>query len=321
MHLGVFSVVFQDLPFAAMLEKVRSLGLDSIEIGTGGYPGNHHCDLDMLLAAPEKRIAAYTDQVKSAGLFISALSCQGNPLHPSASIAFDHHAIFEKTVLLAELLQVPVINLLSGCPGDSLTARHPNWCHFAWPPEYPELWAWQWNEVAIPYWKRAAAFAESHGIRLAIEMHPGFLVYNPETALKLRDAVGKTVGVNLDPSHLFWLGIDVPSAIRKLASAIFHVHAKDCAINSVNTAVNGCLDGTPYQEVAKRSWNFRTVGWGHGLESWRDIISALREVGYDYVLSIEHEDPLAEANEALRSAISFLNQVLLRKPAGGMYWT
>jgi sugar phosphate isomerase/epimerase len=270
-------------------------------------------------AAPEK-IAAYRNEIRSAGLFISALSCQGNPLHPNAAIASEHHATFEKTVLLAERLEVPIINLLSGCPGDSPTARYPNWCHFAWPPEYPELWEWQWNEVAIPYWERAAAFAKSHGIRLAIEMHPGFLVYNPETALKLREAAGDAIGVNLDPSHLFWLGIDVSAAIRKLDSAIFHVHAKDCMIDRANMATNGCLEGKPYQAVAERSWNFRTVGWGHGLETWRGIASALREVGYDHVLSIEHEDPLIEAEEGLQSSIDFLRRALLRKPAGEMYW-
>ena len=320
MQLGVFSVVLQNLSLAKMLDHVSTLGLGCVEIGTGGYPGNHHCDLDGLLGAPE-RIAAYRRDIKSAGLFISALSCQGNPLHPVAAIANEYHATFEKTVLLAEQLEVPVINLLSGCPGDSSTARYPNWCHFAWPPEYPELWAWQWNEVAIPYWRRAAAFAEAHGIRrLAIEMHPGFLVYNPATVLQLREAVGDTIGVNFDPSHLFWLGIDAPSAIRNLGACIYHVHAKDTAINMRNTAVNGCLDGQPYRNVAQRSWNFRSVGWGHGLEIWRDIVSALRETGYDYVLSIEQEDPLAETEEGLRSAIAFLDQVLLRKPAGELYW-
>ena len=320
MQLGVFSVVLQNLSLDKMLGHVNTLGLDCVEIGTGGYPGNHHCDRDGLLGAPE-RIATYRRDIKSAGLFISALSCQGNPLHPVASIANEYHATFEKTVLLAEQLEVPVINLLSGCPGDSSTARYPNWCHFAWPPEYPELWAWQWNEVAIPYWRRAAAFAEAHGIRrLAIEMHPGFLVYNPATALQLREAVGDTIGVNFDPSHLFWLGIDAPSAIRNLGACIYHVHAKDTAINMRNTAVNGCLDGQPYRNVAQRSWNFRSVGWGHGLEVWRDIVSALRETGYDYVLSIEQEDPLAETEEGLRSAIAFLDQVLLRKAAGELYW-
>lgn len=320
MYLGVFSVLFQQLPFEAMLEKVRGMGLDCIEVGTGAYPGNHHCDLDWLLGERE-RIGAYRKQIDSAGLFVSALSCQGNPLHPRSEIADAHNAIFEKTVLLAEQMEVPVINLLSGCPGDSPDAKYPNWCHFAWPPEYPELWEWQWNEVAIPYWKRAAEFARAHGVRrLAIEMHPGFLVYNPETALKLREAVGDTIGVNLDPSHLFWLGIDVPTAIRKLNSAIFHVHAKDCAIHPANLAANGCLDGRPYQSIAQRAWNFRTVGWGHGLDVWRGISSALREVGYDYALSIEHEDSLFDPDEGLRNAIDFLNQVLLRNPAGEVYW-
>jgi sugar phosphate isomerase/epimerase len=320
MHLGVFTVLFQDLAFPAMLERARKLGLDCVEIGTGGYPGSHHCDVDGLLDAPEK-ISAYGQAIKSAGLFISALACQGNPLHPNAAIAGAYHAVFEKTVLLAERLEVPVINLLSGCPGDSPGARYPNWCHFAWPPEYPELWEWQWNEVAIPYWTRAAAFAKTHGVRLAIEMHPGFLVYNPETALKLRESAGANLGVNFDPSHLFWLGIDAALAIRKLGSGIFHVHAKDCAIDRANTAANGCLDGRPYQDVAQRSWNFRTVGWGHGLEIWRGITTALREVGYDYVLSIEHEDPLLEADEGVQSAIQFLRHALPRKPAGEIYWT
>ena len=106
MHLGVFSVLFQDLCLPAMLEKVHSLGLDCVEIGTGAYPGNHHCDLDGLLDTPE-RIPAYRKQVEAAGLFISGLACQGNPLHPNAEIANSHHAIFEKTVLLAERLEAP----------------------------------------------------------------------------------------------------------------------------------------------------------------------------------------------------------------------
>jgi sugar phosphate isomerase/epimerase len=320
MHLGVFTVLFQDLPFPAMLERAQKLGLECLEIGTGGYPGSHHCDLDGLLDAPEK-ISTYGHAIKSAGLFISALACQGNPLHPNAAIAGGYHAVFERTVLLAEQLEVPIINLLSGCPGDSPGARYPNWCHFAWPPEYPELWQWQWNEVAIPYWTRAAAFAKAHGVRLAIEMHPGFLVYNPETALKLRESAGDNLGVNFDPSHLFWLGIDAAVAIRKLGQGIFHVHAKDCAIDRRNTAANGCLDGRSYKEVAQRAWNFRTVGWGHGLETWRGITTALREVGYDYVLSIEHEDPLLDRDEGVESAIQFLRHALPSKPAGEIYWT
>ena len=320
MKLGVFTVLFGNLSFEAMLEKVRSFGLESIEIGTGGYPGSTHCDVDALLADPSG-LRAYRNAIASAGLFVSGLACPGNPLHPNRAIAEAHHRAFEKTVLLAEQMEVPVINLLSGCPGDSPHAKYPNWSHFAWPPEYPELWEWQWNEVAIPYWRRAAEFAAAHGIRrLAIEMHPGFLVYNPETALKLREAVGETIGINLDPSHLFWLGIDVPAAVRRLGGCIFHCHAKDTFIDRRNTAENGCLDGKPYTEVRRRSWTFRTVGWGHGLEVWREIASALRTDGYDYVLSIEHEDPLVAPDEGLRHSVAFLRQAMLVEKAGEMWW-
>lgn len=224
-------------------------------------------------------------------------------------------------MLLAQRLEVPVIVLLSGCPGDSHDARYPNWCHFAWPPEFVELWNWQWNEVAIPYWRDAAAFAAAHGMeRLAIEMHPGFLVYNPETALKLREAVGPSIGVNFDPSHLFWSGVDIPTAIHSLKGAIFHCHAKDTFVDPRNVARNGCLDGKPYTDVEHRSWTFRTAGWGHGLPVWREISSALRATGYDYVLSIEHEDPLASREEGLRHAVRFLREAVFSQPPAEMWW-
>ena len=321
MKLGVFTVVFGNLGFEAMLEKVRETGLDCVEIGTGAYPGNAHCDAEALLADPA-RLAGYRRAIESAGLFISALACQGNPLHPNKSISAEHRRAFELTVRLAERLEVPVVNLLSGCPGDSPDARYPNWCHFAWPPDFPELWNWQWNEIAIPYWREAAAFANAHGIhKLAIEMHPGFLVYNPETALKLREAVGESIGVNLDPSHLFWCGVDIPTAVHSLAGTIFHCHAKDCLVDARNVGRNGCLDGKPYADVGNRSWTFRTVGWGHGLDLWRSITSALRATGYDYVLSIEHEDPLASRDEGLRHAVRFLREAMFREPAREMWWT
>jgi sugar phosphate isomerase/epimerase len=322
MRLGVFTPLFGHLSFELMLEKVRSFGLDCVEIGTGAYPGSAHCDVDALLA-DRARAGDYLGAIRDAGLSISALSCHGNPVHPDPAIAGEHHEVFEKTVRLAALLEVPVINVLSGCPGDSETARAPNWVTCAWPPDYPPILEWQWNRVVIPYWRKAAAFAEQHGIRkIAVEMHPGFVVYNPETALKLREAVGETIGVNLDPSHLFWQGIDVPTAIRGFgqAGALFHVHAKDTFIDPRNTAENGCLDAKPYTQMRDRSWYFRSVGWGHDLLQWRQIVSALRLAGYDYVLSIEHEDGLASVDEGLRYAVEFLRQVLLREQPAEMWW-
>jgi sugar phosphate isomerase/epimerase len=229
--------------------------------------------------------------------------------------------VFRRTVRLAERLEVPVVVTFSGCPGDSADARHPNWVTTPWPPEFLDVLAFQWEQRAIPYWAEAETFARDHGVKVALEPHPGFLVYNVETALRLRAATGPNLGVNFDPSHFFWQGMDPAVTIRALGEAIFHVHAKDVALNPRNIEVNGVLDTKSYRLMAERSWLFRTVGWGHGELTWKQIVSALRLAGYDYVLSIEHEDALASVDQGLRSAVDLLHRVLLTEPPVDAWWT
>ena len=229
--------------------------------------------------------------------------------------------MFRRTVRLAEQLHVPVVVTFSGCPGDADGARHPNWVTTAWPPEFLDVLDWQWEKKAIPYWRDAARFAGDHGIKVAIEAHPGFLVYNPETALRLRAEAGQAIGVNFDPSHLFWQGVDMPAAIRALGDAIFHVHAKDLAFDETNRAVNGVIDAKSYTRMAERSWLFRSVGWGHDELEWKRIVSALRLGGYDYVMSIEHEDALASIDEGLGAAVEMLHRVVLTEPPVKPWWT
>ncbi|HJO37623.1 MAG TPA: sugar phosphate isomerase/epimerase [Vicinamibacterales bacterium] len=320
MKLGVFSVLFAQLSFDDTLKKVKAAGLDAIEIGTGAYPGDSHCDVDALLADPAKA-KDYRKQVDDSGLTISALSCHGNPLHPKDSIATEHDEIFRKTVRLAEQLEVPVVVTFSGCPGDSDTASYPNWVTCPWPPDFQDVLAWQWEKKAIPYWKDAAGFAAEHGVKVALEPHPGFLVYNGETALKLRAEAGDNLGVNFDPSHFFWQGVDVPAAIRACGKAIFHFHAKDSALDPQNVALNGVIDAKSYTEMIDRAWLFRTVGWGHDLLVWKQIVSALRMVGYDYVMSIEHEDALASIDEGFMGAIDVLKQAILKEQPAEAWWT
>lgn len=321
MKLGVFTVLFQQLPFEQALDVIRDVGVEAVEIGTGGYPGTAHCRPAELLE-DSTRLTAFQDAIASRGLMISALSCHANPLHPQVSIAQEAHATFERTVRLAERLGVERICLFSGCPGDSDQARFPNWVVSAWPPDYQELLAWQWQEKVTPYWRSAAALARDHGVRLCFEMHPGFVVYNPETLLRLRRECGDNIGANLDPSHLFWQGIDVIEAIRILgqAGAIYHVHAKDTAIDPHNARVNGVLDTKPLSQVAQRSWIFRTVGYGHDALLWRELVSALRKEGYDYVLSIEHEDALASIQEGFTKAVRLLRDVLLSEQPAEAWW-
>ncbi len=320
MKVGVFAVLFGDMPFEKMLDHVAEMGCEAVEIGTGGYPGKAHCDPAALLKeeAAQRR---FLRAIERRGLVISALSCHGNPLHPQRSAANRFHNDWRKTVRLAEALGVERVVTFSGCPGDSDGATYPNWVTCPWPTDFSEVVKWQWEEKLIPYWQKEAAYAAKHGIgKICFEMHPGFCVYNPETLLKLREACGEAIGANFDPSHLFWQGIDPTAAIRELGAAIYHVHAKDAKVDRINTARNGVLDTKPYTKEIERSWIFRSVGWGHGFEVWKEIVSELRLAGYDWVLSIEHEDSLMSTNEGLSKAIGFLKEVQVSEPPPKVWW-
>jgi sugar phosphate isomerase/epimerase len=319
MKLGVLTVLYHALAVEKALDKLADLGVEAVEFGTGNYPGNAHCDPDVLLADTTKA-RALKRAVTSRGMIISALSCHGNPLHPNEEVARSAHDVWRQTARLASELEVGVVNGFSGCPGDHAGAKHPNWVTCAWPPDFLEVLDWQWNERVIPYWTEEARFAREHGVVVGFEMHPGFVVYNPETLLRLRAAAGDELGANFDPSHLFWQGIDPVEAIKELGDAIFHVHAKDTAIDAANVAVNGVLDTKGYDKLLERSWLFRTVGYGHGEKTWRDIVSVLRAVGYDYVMSIEHEDALASVDEGLSKAVRLLQEVLLAEKPADMWW-
>ncbi len=319
MRIGVFTVLFQDLPFEKMLDRAAAAGITAVEIGAGGYPGTHHCAVDELLASEQKR-KAYLVAIQSRGMILSSLSCHYEPLSPDAALAKESDAIFRKAVRLASALQVPVVNVASGLPAGSAGDRSPSWVTCPWPPHNLKMLDYQWNEVAIPYWRAAGKFAEEHGVKIAVEMHPGFLVYNVETMLRLRAAVGPVLGCNFDPSHLFWNGVNVPAAIRALGDAIFHVHGKDCSVDALNVGINGCNDAKPYDKIAARSWTFRSIGYGHDEKTWKDIMSALRLAGYDYVISIEHEDAMMSRDEGLAKGVALLKDVLNSEPAGAAYW-
>lgn len=251
---------------------------------------------------------------------ISALSCHGNALHPQQPLAEKAREVSRKTILLAEKLGVSTVVDFSGCPGDSHAAQSPNWVTCPWPPEYLDLLRWQWDEVVAPYWTQHAKFATDHGVKIAIEMHPGFVVYSPETLLRLRTIAGASIGCNYDPSHMFWQGIDPIAAVRLLGEAIFHVHAKDTQMYSANLSLTGVLDTKPYTDERNRGWVFRTCGYGHGAEWWKEFVSTLRMYGYDGALSIEHEDSLLSPGEGLARATHFLSEVILKEKPAAAWW-
>ena len=295
MKLGVFTVLFADKNLEEMLDYVKNAGLDAVEIGTGGYPGDAHLKLDVLLNSEAER-QTFLEKVNSRGLTISALSCHGNPVSPDEAFRKDSHETLVKTIKLAGLLNIPVVNTFSGTPGDSEDGKYPNWPVTPWPEEYSTVLKWQWEEKLVPYW--------------------------PHTMLKLREQTGNAIGANLDPSHLWWQGIDPVAAIKILgkANAIHHFHAKDTYIDQEHVNMYGLTDMQPYSEVQSRAWTFRSVGYGHSVKVWSDIISALRTYGYDHVISIEHEDPIMSIDEGFMRAVENLKSVLIYDQPADMWW-
>ncbi len=321
MKLSVLAVLYGNLPLHEALPKLKSMGVDTLEIGCGGFPGKAHCDPEILLNDSAK-LEEFKNEFKKNEMEICALASHVNAVHPDKAIAEQGDRDLRNAILLAEKLGIDTVITFSGCPGGSAEDKTPNWVTCPWPDDFLGILDYQWNEVLIPYWKKTAAFALEHGVtKIAFEMHPGFCVYNPETLLRLREAVGDVIGANFDPSHLIWQGIDPVAAIRSLSGAIYHFHAKDTRVDKYNTAVNGVLDTKHYGDELHRSWIFRTVGYGNDLQYWRDIASALRLAGYDKVMSIEHEDSLMTNDEGLSKAISFMKDVIIEseKPSG-MFW-
>lgn len=314
MELGVLTNLYGDMSLDDVLAKLSAMGITMAEIGCGGFPGKAHCDPEVLLADPQA-LQHFKDTFAHHHMRISALSVHGNCVHPNPQVAESFEKDFQNAILLAEKLSLDTVVTFSGCPGDHSGAKYPNWVTCPWPEDFLAVLEYQWHDVLIPYWKKAVQFANNHGVtKIALEMHPGFCVYNPETLLKLRAAVGDTVGANFDPSHLIWQGIDPVAAIRALEGAIYHFHAKDTRVDPYNTAKFGVLDTKHYGDEIHRSWVFRACGYGNGASYWRDIVSALRLVGYDKVMSIEHEDSLMSIDEGLSKAVSFLKDILMHDP-------
>ena len=320
MKLGVLTVPLYDRSAEEAFAWLSARGVQTVEIGTGGSPGNKHSNPAELLADAGK-LQAYKDLLKKYNLEISALSCHSNHVHPDKDVRDTAARDFTMTLQLAEKLGVDTVVSFSGCPGDHPGAKYPNWVTCSWPTDYPKILDYQWNEVLIPFWQGAVKEAAGYGVsKIALELHPGFCVYNTSSLLRLREAVGPAIGANFDPSHLFWQGIKPAEAIKALKGAIYHFHAKDTKIDAVNCSVNGVLDTANLANLAERSWLFRTVGYGHDVLEWKEILTALRLAGYDGAVSIEHEDAFMSIEEGLEKAIDFLKPIIIRENPIDVFW-
>ncbi len=304
--IGLFTDGLRSLPFGSLLDWCAEHGVETLEFGTGNFSPAPHCDLAGLLSSDAAR-DEWLGAIHGHGLAVSALNCSGNVLDPARERRETSVRVLHDTFRLALALGIDTVVVMSGCPGEpGSETRYPNWVTHYWQPEYQTLLDEQWRKVVEPFWRATAPVAADHGVRLAFEMHPGQAVYNPRTFLRLREIGGEAVGLNLDPSHLFWQGIEPLRVIDSLGDVIWHVHAKDCLVDADELSLNGCLET---RTSGTRAWRHCGPGLGHSEAYWHEFVSALVGRGFDRTFSIEYAGPRTEVLDGIASTVGLLSTI------------
>lgn len=319
MKIGCLINVFCETPFADVLSFCKTIGIEMVEIGCGAIPGLHHCDAEALLKDDEA-FKKFKSTVERSGLGISAFACHANPVHPVKEIAERFDRIMRSGVLVAEKMGVDTLVTFSGAPADCPESTRPNWVTHVFPYDGIATLDYQWNKCLIPYWRDFAKFTKQHGVRIAIEMHPGWAVSDPESLICLRENCGDNIGANFDPSHLIWHGVDCPTAIRKLSGMIYHFHAKDTLVDEEEMGKNGFFTHSGPICEGPRPFQFKIPTYGTGELYWKKMLTALRESGYDGTLSIEHEDTEFGQFDGVIRACEILRSMIYREPAAHCSW-
>ena len=318
MKIGLFTNCFPDKSWEETCRITSEAGIKGIEPGAGGFPSTSHCIPSELLKS-EESIKKFKKTAEKYNLEIYGFDVQGNPLHPDKAYAEKHRKDLEDAVELAGRIGAKVVNCFAGCPGAAEDDPYPNWVCCYYPDYFSNALKWQWEQKIVPFWKEMVKKAKKYGVKFGFEMHVGDSVYNVYTLLKLRELTGaEEIGACLDLGQLFVFGMDPVVCIKELGknNAIHNVHAQDTKINKQAIALKGVNDYANYSELEKRSWVFKLVGYGHGVETWTDIVDTLRMVGYDGYLTIENLDALISAEEGLKKAVEFLNRIIFHESAG-----
>jgi sugar phosphate isomerase/epimerase len=333
MRLGAYTACLHDKPLKEALAILAGLGLDSAEINSGGFLPPVHLPVEDLRSSATAR-SEYLALFDAAGVALTALNCNGNPLDPGPEGARQARDIYT-SIELAALLGVRRVVTMSGAPGAEPSSTLPAWNPVPWHSAFLRIRDYQWNDVAVPFWKKVQSFAADHDVKVCLEMHPGNVVFNPRTLERLATETGAThVGAELDPSHLFWQGIDPTEAVRSLGGLVYNAAAKDTRVNPLSK-VNGNLDDD-FSWVAKddprwlslggdhslsgwparSSWDFVAVGRGHDLGWWAGFLRALHDVDPGMAVNIEHEDQELDQLEGLAYAADTLLRAAGRGVSG-----
>ncbi|BBX94918.1 sugar phosphate isomerase/epimerase family protein [Mycobacterium lacus] len=332
MKIGVYTACLPDMTLVECLDTIGELGLDSIEVHAGGFLNAPHLPVDGLLASPRAR-REYLAQISDRDIALTALNVNCNPLHPDPEVRGTYVRDLWRAIDLAGLLGVRNVVTMSGLPGAHPGCLAPTWMPQPWHSAATDVLRYQWDDVAVPFWRDIERRARAADVRVCIEMHPHNLVYNPATLMRLIERTdSEHIGAEMDPSHLFWQGIEPIEAINYLGDRVFNAAAKDTRVNEANCRLNGILDdryvtpdaddpsaitlGGRYllnRSPANPSWQFVAVGRGHDVEYWTSFVGALRKVNPSIAINIEHEDDELDVLDGLRFAADTLT-----KASGGV---
>ena len=324
MKLGVYNAILHDRPLEDAIKVIADLGLNGIEIHSGGFlPPVHIPEIDEIITDPAAA-KVYLARFDGTGVEIAGLNCNGNPLHPNPVIGEKHAEDVRRSIRAAAALGQKRVVTMSGLPGGEPGTLHPNWIVNAWNSAALDVLDYQW-EIAARFWSEIDQLAGDHGVKVALELHPQNLVFNARDIRKLVELTGATnIGVEMDASHLFWQQADPIAVVRELGPLILHAAAKDVRINVENARLNGVLDNgfrrlfpdEPRVNLGgdewvnewpkDSSWDFVALGKGHDVAYWTEFIRALHDVDPDMCLNIEHEDTELGRIEGLQVAADVL---------------
>jgi sugar phosphate isomerase/epimerase len=276
MKLGLLTAAFPDLTLEEVAAWAAEHGFETLEIAcwpsSGGdrrrYAGVTHIDVD---AFDPDDVRATLDR---HGLSISALAYYPNNLDPDDEQRGHVNAHLLKVVDAAQRLGVDIVGTFVGNDKHRPLPENLERFRRIWPP--------------------LVHHAGERGVKIAIENCPMIfswdewpggtnLAWSPGIWDEMFSAIpDETFGLNLDPSHLVWLMIDYERAVYDYAKRIFHVHAKDLEVRRDGLYRHGTFS-------AGMGWQVPRLP-GLGEVRWSRFIAALYAVGYDNVISVEHED-------------------------------
>ena len=319
MKLGINTFFIMKFGLEAGLKFCQDLGVKAVEVDATESEVTRYCDVDTLVADEGER-RRWLDTYASYGLEIYSFAAHGAPLSPDKQVAAEYSRQFRQACALMEKIGTTRLVVVAGVPEGAEGDKSPNWIVNTDKEGFPEALEWQWEKRLIPYWKEHGQIAADHGVTLCFEMQILDMIHTPAKLRRLRDEIGPVIACNFDISHMWVQGIDPFAAMHYLGDLIQNVHLKDTLIHEPNARLHGLFDSTDSICPEQRGWSFTLPGWGHDDQTWREVITTLRFLGYEGILSLEMESEYIEIEEGLKKTAAFIQPMVLEQPKGPSWW-